>query len=301
MAVGLSEFQRLAQSCGSRKEFVKRAQKKYPQLSSSYIGQVWYKVRQSNNNSKVRTPEPAQQNTEDTEDDNSSNVENVEDKGVETPEVSVVKGENTESVGLKDIYGRMFDEESNDSDENSYDEDESEDDSGDDNTTRIKVSPARFLVSIAQGINNNLLYGGAKIVGERKLTNDEVDNIIAFSDDVAKKDLKMLEDQPELNYFIASFIVPAINRSDLYINKLKEFIAKHPKKQQQKQSNVENVEAQSAGNDNKSIYSAQQQQTIDQWVRQGFRVDPEYNFTQPIDIIAYRDMHIIRNTGSDYA
>lgn len=319
MVTNAEEFRKIAKTCNSRKEFIQKVKSKHPNLSTNYVGQVWYKVRNNNSNNNIKKhiqsksiPKQSQPSEEETDSepestsDESSNNYETQDVNVETPIVSVSKGENTESVGLKDIYGRMFEEEGSedaeDSDSQNEEEEDSDEEESDDGYRKVKVSPSRFLVSIAQGINDSILYGGVNLIGKRKLTNDEISDINSFSEAVAKKDLKMLEDQPELNYFIASFIVPAINRSDLYIEKIKDFIAKHPtKKQQQQQQNATNIEASQPAQNDKPQYSQQQQQTIEQWIKEGFKIDPKYNFTQTIDVVAYRDLKIIRNLGSTYA
>lgn len=280
-----------------------KVKKMYPDISNNYINQVWYKVRDvrsqvnrtpSNN---LPVPQPVSQPSQN---DESS------DESVITPEINVEKGDDTPSVGLKDIYGKMFEEEGG-GEESSDDSNNSSDSSGGDegerfNNNNIHISPATFLTSIAKGINNGILYGGKKLVGERELSDDEISIINSFSEVVAKKDLSLLEDQPELNYVIASFLVPAANRLDLYYDKVVEMIKKRDNKQRQQQrQQTQSTEKESGEVIVTSRYSPEQQDTIDRWIAQGFKVDPNYVFTDGIDIVAYRDLRIVRNLGSGYS
>ncbi|MEM3265711.1 MAG: hypothetical protein QXH07_07135 [Thermoplasmata archaeon] len=299
MAVGKDKLYEIYKNVKTRRDFIAQCTEKYPQLKKTYISQVWYKFKAEHANTAStsnavaqQTSESAQQTTDATVTTNGELSATDQIQPFSSEDVKTVAGEPVENKNLKEVYGNMFSEEGGGEEEEQEAHEEAEQEEA---PTNVSVSPAQLLSSIAKGINNNLLYGNVKLIGDRPLTEDEMSTIDDFSSAVAKKDLKLLEDQPEINWAIASFMIPALNRIDLYFDKMINFIKKHPpRKQQQQQQQAQEQQQQ------QPKYSEEQLQTLQAWNEQGFRVDPAFDFKQPIDIVAYRDAKIVRNVGSKF-
>ena len=316
MAVGKEKLISIYKQTHNKKEFVEVCSKKYPTLKKSYTSQVWYKFKNEfeqkptiHRGSPTKTtqndvvPDDVDSSNDDVDsgvgnNDNNALDESPSDKiqTLDANDVNVTEGESVENKDLREVYGNMFNEDGDDesSDDEDFDSYETSQTKNTKSQKSVDISPARLLSYIAVSINNNLLYGNVKLVGDRLLSDDERNTIDEFSIGVAKKDLKLLEDQPEINWALASFIVPAMNRIDLYIEKLvdiskKRAVTKRPKQSEDMKDQQQEV------SQPQTNYNNEQKQTIQAWIQQGFKVDDNFDFTQPIDIVAYRDNKIIKN------
>ncbi|MEM3265642.1 MAG: hypothetical protein QXH07_06790 [Thermoplasmata archaeon] len=295
MKIEREKLHEIFMQSSSKKEFIDKVMERYPEMKKGYLTQVWYKIKREAKN-QTHTPQQGIANAESTPQPQQSNDIQI----INPSDITATEGESFDNKGLKEVYGNMF-EESGADNEGNENEGNANNANEEANQKSVSISPAQLLSSIAIGINNNLLYGNAKLIGDRQLTDDEKENIFNFSSAVAQKDLKMLEDQPEINWAIASFIVPAINRIDLYFNKLAEFAKKHPFKRNNINNNSNNNKSNAEESTPQPKYTEEQKKTIEAWISQGFKVDPAFDFVQPIDIVAYRDYKIVRNGGSNYS
>jgi len=224
----------------------------------------------------------------------------VEDKNVEADK------------GLKDIYKRM----SNDL----FGEDESllekgfteneEKKEGEENIEEIpkeevksqpQLNLSNPLATLAIAINDHLLYGDKGLIGYRPLESDEKEVINESSKGVIAE-LEYIED-PKMRYLFYSYLVPAVARIDLYIDKLASVIRNRSllrKGFSEKNVNQNQGSLIDVSSKEKSNLTEQQRQMLENWRNGGFKVDPAFDFNKDIDIMAYRDLKIVRNIGSNF-
>ncbi len=284
-------------------------------LSPSYLIRVYYKIKKEIKNSKKSDNKIVNVAVSDKNDKNEKNDKNDKIEGLDTnlkdddvidnPKIKIDSGETENSDDLKDIYKNMYSDEGfskEETEEKSKDYNantSSKQNDDNNNNDSVDISASGLLTTIVKGLNNNLFYGGATIVGNRPLLQEEVEIIKAYSKPIADQHLKMLDDAPELNFLIASFAIPAINRIDLFWDKFSNYLKTLDKNKKRKEQ-TEQTEPEQTEQSEEVKYNDVQQQTIDQWKNSGFKIDPKYTFAQTIDIISYRDNKIIRNIGSDF-
>jgi len=214
--------------------------------------------------------------------------------------------------GLKDIYKRM----SNDL----FGEDESllekgfteneEKKEGEENIEEIpkeevksqpQLNLSNPLATLAIAINDHLLYGDKGLIGYRPLESDEKEVINESSKGVIAE-LEYIED-PKMRYLFYSYLVPAVARIDLYIDKLASVIRNRSllrKGFSEKNVNQNQGSLIDVSSKEKSNLTEQQKEMLENWRRGGFKIDPAFDFNKDIDIVAYRDMKIVRNIGSNF-
>jgi len=150
------------------------------------------------------------------------------------------------------------------------------------------------LAQLAIAINDHLLYGEKGLIGYRPLEEDEKEVINESSKGVIAQ-LEYIED-PKARYLFYSYLVPAVARIDLYIDKLASVIRNRGFVKKQFQNVNQNVNQ----SNNTINLTEQQKEMLENWRKGGFKIDPAFDFNKDIDIVAYRDMKIVRNIGSNF-
>jgi len=218
-----------------------------------------------------------------------------------------VEGKNVEAdKSLKDIYKRMsndlFGEEESLSEKGFSESEEQETEENKQTFENISNEEAKPelnlsnpLATLAIAINDHLLYGDKGLVGYRPLESDEKEVINESSKGVIAQ-LEYIED-PKVRYLFYSYLVPAVARIDLYINKAISII-KNKNFNRKSQQNVNQNQTQNQNQT--SNLTEQQKQMLDNWRNGGFQIDPAFDFNKDIDIAAYRDKKIVRNIGSNF-
>ena len=220
-----------------------------------------------------------------------------------------VESKNVEAdKGLKNIYKRMssdlFGEESEIPEEipkeniNKEKEEEIEEIPKEEVKQQPQLNLSNPLAQLAIAINDHLLYGEKGLIGYRPLEEDEKEVINESSKGVIAQ-LEYIED-PKARYLFYSYLVPAVARIDLYIDKLASVIKNRGFVKRQFQNVNQNVNQNANQNNNTINLSEQQREMLENWRRGGFKIDPAFDFNKDIDIVAYRDMKIVRNVGSNF-
>jgi len=215
-----------------------------------------------------------------------------------------VEGKNTEAdKNLKDIYKKMSsdlfgEEEVKEEPINEEPEEENKqtfENISNEQETKPELNLANPLATLAIAINDHLLYGEKGLVGYRPLEGDEKEVINESSKGVIAQ-LEYIED-PKVRYLFYSYLVPAVARIDLYINKAISVI-KNRNFNRKPQQNINQNQTQ---NQNQTVnLTEQQKQMLENWRNGGFQIDPAFDFNKDIDIAAYRDKRIVRNIGSNF-
>ena len=216
-----------------------------------------------------------------------------------------VENKNVEAdKGLKDIYKKMssdlFGEESEIPEEMSKENinEEKEKEVEEIPKEEVKQQPqlnlSNPLAQLAIAINDHLLYGEKGLIGYRPLGEDEKEVINESSKGVIAQ-LEYIED-PKARYLFYSYLVPAVARIDLYIDKLASVIKNRGFVKKQFQNANQNVNQ----SNNTINLTEQQKEMLNNWRNGGFQIDPAFDFNKDIDIVAYRDKRIVRNVGSNF-
>jgi hypothetical protein len=302
----------------SRREFFASAKASDVRLRDYYLDKFYYdrkrgtnSIRADTSEAETSSPTPATTKT--------SELPAVSD-GTSLDKINISVGSNKAEADseLKSIYKTMLtgnepessDESKSDNSKSSSSESLSDDDEysdsysnsslNDDN--RVEVNLKNPLAAIAMTINNKLLYGRTGIIGYRELDSNE-ENQIAESSKGVVGYLDKIAD-PRINYLFYSYLIPAVGRLDLYYDKVASIISAYVKK---RKNNVVNADFKVESNNSKSEpevsssrYSQAQEQEVERWKAAGIRVDPSYDFSKDLDIVAYRDLRTIRNIGSSF-
>jgi len=154
------------------------------------------------------------------------------------------------------------------------------------------------LAQLAIAINDHLLYGEKGLIGYRPLEEDEKEVINESSKGVIAQ-LEYIED-PKARYLFYSYLVPAVARIDLYIDKLASVIKNRGFVKKQFQNANQNVNQNTNQSNNTINLTEQQKEMLNNWRNGGFQIDPAFDFNKDIDIVAYRDKRIVRNVGSNF-
>ena len=86
----------------------------------------------------------------------------------------------------------------------------------------------------------------------------------------------------------------------MYIDKLASVIRNRGFVKRQFQNVNQNVNQNTNQSNNTINLTEQQKEMLENWRRGGFKIDPAFDFNKDIDIVAYRDMKIVRNIGSNF-
>ena len=224
-----------------------------------------------------------------------------------------VENKNVEAdKGLKDIYKRMSNDlfgESEIPEENLLKKGFNEKEEKEEGEEEVEEKPfdktfsksfqpqlnlSNPLAQLAIAINDHLLYGEKGLIGYRPLEEDEKEVINESSKGVIAQ-LEYIED-PKARYLFYSYLVPAVARIDLYIDKLVSVVKNRGFVKKQ----FQNINQNTNQSNNTINLTEQQKEMLENWRRGGFKIDPAFDFNKDVDIVAYRDMKIVRNIGSNF-
>lgn len=192
----------------------------------------------------------------------------------------------------------------------------------------FRIQLGSLLYQLGVAVNDNMIWQ------ERKLTSDEKKQIGLFSKDLETKygaDLNS-EDAPYINYFVAAFGLPMLSRLDLLPQKLNGFTKwlsenlnmkpppqKTPPNPEQKQYDSQKVETAPGIVENVpatppvvinpenakyptayDTFSDNHKAWISNAITGGYYIDPNYTQAQALDVTAYREKKVVRNTYSKF-
>jgi len=294
----VKKLDELYKNSNSLKDFLDKARSQSTKSNPSLI-RFYYDRKKGLNNIKAKTTtfDKTFSKSPDVKILNQNEVK-VEDKNVEADK------------GLKDIYKRMSSDlfgESEVPEENLLEKgfnerEEKEEEIEEIPKEEVKQQPqlnlSNPLATLAIAINDHLLYGEKGLIGYRPLEEDEKEVINESSKGVIAQ-LEYIED-PKARYLFYSYLVPAVARIDLYIDKLASVIRNRGFVKRQFQNVNQNVNQNTNQSNNTINLTEQQKEMLENWRRGGFKIDPAFDFNKDIDIVAYRDMKIVRNIGSNF-
>ena len=301
----IKKLDEIYKNSNSLKDFLNKARSQSTKSNPSLI-RFYYDRKKGLNSIKAKPLEKvlSKENIKDVKVLNQNEVK-VEDKNVEADKE------------LKDIYKRMssdlFGEDESllekgfsENEEKALSKEEGEEEIEEkpfDKTFSKSFQPqlnlSNPLAQLAIAINDHLLYGEKGLIGYRPLEEDEKEVINESSKGVIAQ-LEYIED-PKARYLFYSYLVPAVARIDLYIDKLVSVIKNRSLFRKGFSENIkQNVNQNTNQNNNTINLTEQQREMLENWRKSGFKIDPTFDFNKDIDIVAYRDMKIVRNVGSNF-
>ena len=294
----IKKLDEVYKNSSSLKEFLNKARSQTTKSNPTLI-RFYYDRKKGLNNIKAKPLEKAlsKENIKDVKVLNQNEVK-VEDKNVEADK------------GLKDIYKKMSKDLFGESEvpeekplEKALSKEEDEEEVEEIPKEEVKQQPqlnlSNPLATLAIAINDHLLYGEKGLIGYRPLEEDEKEVINESSKGVIAQ-LEYIED-PKARYLFYSYLVPAVARIDLYIDKLASVIKNRSLFRKGFSENIKQNVNQNTNQSNNTInLTEQQKEMLNNWRNGGFQIDPAFDFNKDIDIVAYRDKKIVRNVGSNF-
>ncbi len=314
------------------KDFYQEIIKKQPKISKGYATSLYYKYKKEGNLPAASTS--ANDEIEQKVPSTPPKVESVSGSEVKIENTP----EKEESEELKQSYKNMFEELNNGDSSSSSSSTDSVSASnedfglGGDNTSasaseegvggwsgESSFDPNKIDLSGIASTLSITFWGFA--TKERPLSSYEQEMARKSSEGlgVAYGDKMISENAPIINYLAFGYAIPAINRMDIIAPKVIALFQNFSKGIKRKQVYQEQEQAQGDEQQEKKEQESENEQDngihlvkdwnnltqqaqfwIEDLSKRGYKIDPNYSHGLTLDVMAMRDLKILRNVGSNY-